>query len=86
MREFSRAILENEAEIDVSLAEQDNIEAAVQLASQPDVGAIILECTNMVPYAAAISFAANLPVFSVHNFISWFQAGLAPATFRRNQS
>ncbi len=86
MREFSRAILGNETELDVSLAEKDNIDAALLLASQPDVGAIVLECTNMVPYAAAISVATNLPVFSVHNFISWFQAGLTPTTFRQNQS
>ena len=86
MREFSRAILGNETELDVSLAEKDNIDAALLLASQPDVGAIVLECTNMVPYAAAISVATNLPVFSVHNFISWFQAGLTPTTFRKNQS
>ena len=81
LREFSRAILGNEPELDITLAERDNIEAAHQLARQPDVGAIILECTNMAPYAAAISAATGLPVFSAYNFICWFQSGLMPAPF-----
>ena len=81
LREFSRAILGNEPELDITLAERDNIEAAHQLARQPDVGAIILECTNMTPYAAAISAATGLPVFSAYNFICWFQSGLMPAPF-----
>ena len=81
LREFSRAILGNEPELDITLAERDNIEAAHQLARQPDVGAIILECTNMTSYAAAISAATGLPVFSAYNFICWFQSGLMPAPF-----
>lgn len=82
-REFTRAILGNEFELDVDLAEADNVEAARALvADHPDVGAIILECTNMVPYARAIREATGLPVFSIHSFVKWFQAGLSPATFR----
>ena len=81
LREFSRAILGNEPELDITLAERDNIEAAHQLARQPDIGAIILECTNMAPFAAAISAATGLPVFSAYNFICWFQSGLMPAPF-----
>ncbi len=79
--EFTRAILDNEAELDIELACCDNIEAAMRLAELPNVGAIILECTNMVPYAAAIKQATGLPVFSIYNFILWFQAGLAPRRF-----
>jgi Asp/Glu/hydantoin racemase len=81
LREFSRAILGNETELNITLAEQDNIDAALQLSRQPDVGAIILECTNMAPYAAAISTATGLPVFSAYHFICWFQSGLMPARF-----
>lgn len=81
LREFSRAVLGNEPKLDITLAKQDNIDAARQLASQPNVGAIILECTNMAPYAADISAATGLPVFSAYNFICWFQSGLMPAPF-----
>ena len=78
-REFTRAILGDELALNVALSEQDNVEAALRLRdANPDVGAIVLECTNMTPYQAAISAATGLPVFSVEAFVAWFQRGLAP--------
>jgi Asp/Glu/hydantoin racemase len=78
-REFTRAILENRLELDVDASRQDNIDAALALkVANPDLGALVLECTNMVPYAADIRDATGLPVFSIYNFVCWFQASLAP--------
>lgn len=81
-REFTRAILDNEMDLDVDLARRDNVEAALALRdAHPDMGAIVLECTNMTPYAADIAAATGLPVFSIESFITWFQSGLAPRRF-----
>lgn len=81
-REFTRAILGNEMHLDVDLARQDNIDAARALmAGNPDLGALVLECTNMVPYAADIRQATGLPVFSIESFVSWFQSGLVPRRY-----
>ena len=81
-REFTRAVLGNTTELDVAAARDDNVRAAQDLvAAHPDVGAIVLECTNMPPYAAAIRAATGLPVYSILTLISWFQAGLAPPEF-----
>jgi Asp/Glu/hydantoin racemase len=78
-REFSRVILNNEEELDVELARQDLIEAGRALSeANPDLGAILLECTNMVPYAADIARATGLPVFSIYSFVTWFQSALQP--------
>ena len=78
-REFTRVILENEPEIDVAAAEAENIEAALALTSEhPDLGALVLECTNMTPYAAAIRDATGLPVFSMTNFVNWLHAAVSP--------
>ena len=86
-REFTRAILGNEPDLDIAAAEADNVDAALAMAAaHPDLGGFVLECTNMVPYAAAIRRATGLPVFSIHNFISWFQAGLSPRPFRTGES
>jgi Asp/Glu/hydantoin racemase len=58
------------------------MEAATALcAEHPDVGAIVLECTNMVPYAADIRMATGVPVFSIETFVSWFQSGLTPRRY-----
>ncbi|MEM9321139.1 MAG: aspartate/glutamate racemase family protein [Pseudomonadota bacterium] len=81
-QEFTRAILGNEMALDTDKARTDNIEAALALKSNhPELGAIVLECTNMCPYAADIQQATGLPVFSMVTFVSWFQAGLAPPKY-----
>ncbi len=81
-REFSRAILDDEAEMDVALAGADMLDAGHQLiADFPETGAIVLECTNMVPYAGDLRHALGLPVYSIYSFVTWFQAGLMPRVF-----
>lgn len=81
-REFTRAILGNEPELDVDAARADNVDAARALqVDHDDLGAIVLECTNMIPYAPAIRAATGLPVFSMVSFVSWFQSGLQPPTY-----
>jgi hypothetical protein len=35
----------------------------------------------MVPYARALSEHLRLPVFSIHNFVTWFHSGLVPRDF-----
>ena len=78
-REFTKAILDNAVELDVSAARKENVEAAVRLTEQsPEVGALVLECTNMTPYASEIRAATGVPVFSMGSFVDWFQSGLAP--------
>ncbi|WP_299304012.1 aspartate/glutamate racemase family protein [uncultured Litoreibacter sp.] len=82
-KEFTRAILENEAELDVEAARADNVSAALELqAANADLGAVVLECTNMVPYAADIRAATGLPVFTIESFVSWFQSGLSPRRYQ----
>lgn len=78
-REFTRAILGNESDLDVELARRDNVEAALAMQeAHSDLGAIVLECTNMQPYARDINEATGLPVFSIQTLVNWFQKGLVP--------
>ncbi|MCI5095881.1 MAG: aspartate/glutamate racemase family protein [Rhodobacteraceae bacterium] len=81
-RVFTRDILGDAAEIDFAACRQDMLDAADQiLANEPDAGAIVLECTNMVPYAADVRKRTGLPVYSIESFVTWFQAGLMPRRF-----
>ncbi len=81
-QEFTRAILGNELTLDVDLARTDNVAAAEALVkTHSEIGALVLECTNMVPYAADIRAATGLPVFSIESFVTWFQSGLAPRRY-----
>jgi Asp/Glu/hydantoin racemase len=80
--EFTRAILGDEEKLDVAAAERDILEAGAQLVKlHPQVGAVLLECTNMAPYALALSEELKLPVFDIASFMSWFHAGLRPRDF-----
>jgi len=81
-REFTRVVLDDEPALDFDLAREDLLLAADGLiAGHADIGAILLECTNMVPFAAAIRSRTGLPVYSIYSFVTWFQAGLLPRRF-----
>lgn len=82
-REFYRVMVGAEAsDMDVALAEQDIVEAGRALvAAHPEVGAIVLECTNMPPYAAALQAAVGLPVYDIYSLVTWLHAGLRPRRF-----
>ena len=82
-QEFFRVLIKAEKQdLDVGLAEQDVVEAGKGLvARHPDIGAIVLECTNMPPYAAALQAAIGMPVYDIYSMITWFHAGLRPRAF-----
>ena len=81
-QEFSRAILGNEEVLDVARARQDNVDAAKALLAQhDDIGALVLECTNMCPYARDIQVECGVPTYSMVDFVTWFQSGLRPARY-----
>ena len=81
-REFTRVILGDEFALDVELARQDVVDAAQGLVDRhPEVGAVVLECTNMCPYSADVAAAVGLPVYDFVSFVSWFRSGLAPRRF-----
>ncbi|MGY3356520.1 maleate cis-trans isomerase [Bradyrhizobium sp. GM0.4] len=82
-KEFFRVLIKAEKEdMDIAQAERDVVEAGKELiARNPDVGAIVLECTNMPPYAAALQAEVGLPVYDIYSMITWFHAGLRPRQF-----
>lgn len=77
---FARTFLEDAPTLDGAAVEAEVVEAGLGLiAAHPEVAAIVLECTNLPPYAAALRAAINLPVYDVLDFLRWFQAGLGPS-------
>jgi Asp/Glu/Hydantoin racemase len=81
-REFTRVMLDEKHTLDAAAAERDILDAGEALVSQHEnIAAVVLECTNMVPYARALSDHLLLPVYSIYTFVTWFQAGLVPRDF-----
>lgn len=61
-------------EFDRSKVEQAVVKVALQLQSEnPDLGAIVLECTEMPCYSAAIRAATDLPVFDALDMVNRVQ-------------
>jgi hypothetical protein len=80
--EFSRVMINDEERLDVAAAERDILSAGEALvANHSGIGAVLLECTNMVPYGRALSERLRLPVFSIYTFVTWFHSGLVPREF-----
>jgi Asp/Glu/hydantoin racemase len=79
---MTRQILADRPEMDFAACRLDMIDAGKAMMRQhSDVGAIVLECTNMAPYARDLRKVTGLPVYSIYSFISWFQSGLQPRRF-----
>ncbi len=82
-RELFRVLVrQDKPDLDIDAAEQDILEAGQALiAAHPEVGAIVLECTNMPPYAAALQAELGLPVHDILSLGAWLQAGIRPRRF-----
>src|ERR671936_2748043 len=77
-KEFTRALLDNELELDVDLAREEHVRVARRFVSEhPDVGAIVLECTNMPPYTADIQRETGRPVFDIVSLVTMLHGALA---------
>jgi hypothetical protein len=46
-----------------------------------NIGALVLECTNLAPYSRDIAHLTGLPVFDVVTLVHWFHRSLAPERF-----
>lgn len=67
---FRATLLEDRHALDEDEARRATVAAAARLvARRPDVAAIVLECTNMPPYADAVRAATRLPVHDITTLI-----------------
>ncbi|HSV46437.1 MAG TPA: aspartate/glutamate racemase family protein [Ramlibacter sp.] len=81
--EFHTQILNNRAEMDLVEAQRNVVAAAMRLVTaHPEVEDIVLECTNMPPYRAAVAKATGRRVHDVETLLvsAWraLAAGKAP--------
>ena len=76
-KEFTRVLLGDELVLDVDIAREEHVRVARRLvAEKPDVGAIVLECTNMPPYSADIQRETGLPVFDIVSLVTMVHGAL----------
>jgi hypothetical protein len=54
------------------------------LRSDPSVAAIVLECTNLPPYAADLRLSLGLPVFDSCTLVEWLWRGTGISRHERD--
>jgi len=70
--EFTAAFIEGKSSLDPEKVRNEMIRAAERMALlHPDIGALVLECTNMPPYARAVQQVLNVPVFDVVTLVRY---------------
>jgi Asp/Glu/hydantoin racemase len=81
---FTRTIIEDAPELDVDRCrEEHRVATRLLLERHPDVGAIVLECTNMPPYADVIREISGLPVFDLVTAVGWMTSSVHRRPFAR---
>ena len=66
------AIMEDRGSFDNAGIREEVVNAAVKLVKEnPEIGAILLECSDMPPYAAVVQAAVKRPVYDFITLIKW---------------
>ena len=80
--EFQRSIREGDASVPFHVLRSEVLEAAGRIvAADASIGALVLECTNLAPYARDIARLTGLPVFDAVTLVHWLYRSLSPERF-----
>jgi len=81
--EFRTAVLLEKGTLNDAAIRAEVVEVAAALVREnPEIGSILLECSDLPPYAAAINQALGLPVFDFISMINYAQRALSPPEYR----
>jgi len=77
---LARVIREDQTDLDGSRAEAEVLAAAERLAAQAaDLCCVVLECTNLPPYRAAVQRVLGLPVHDLVTLVNWTASSILSA-------
>jgi Asp/Glu/hydantoin racemase len=76
-QEFREAVLEEKGTLNSARIQQEVVSVAQQLVEEnPQLGAILFECSDLPPYAHAVQAATGLPVFDFVTMIEYVHRAL----------
>lgn len=79
---FGAAICDEAGVLDFAGVEAELVAVAADLAARdPAIAALVLECVDLPPYAAAAQAAVDLPVFDIITLTRFVQSGLVRRPF-----
>lgn len=79
---FNEVILQELGTMEPQRFAEEVVQGAVELQrANPDLGAFLLECSDLPAYSAAIQQATGLPVFDWATFIDYVHRAVVPRTY-----
>ncbi|MDR1966294.1 MAG: aspartate/glutamate racemase family protein [Synergistaceae bacterium] len=80
--EFRASVLEESGTLDSAKVEEEILGVADRMTREnPDVAAIVLECSDLPPYARSVHIATGLPVFDFTTMIRHVHSALVPRAY-----
>lgn len=79
--EFRKVVIERTPLLDIDMMRKGVIDAAMEI-SGPNLGAVVLECTNLISFRIDIQNALKVPVFDLVSLIEFYMSGMMPRHFR----
>lgn len=77
MDEFTKVFIENKEELDFARCRQEIQKIAGELvANNPDIKAIVMECTNLPPFRDAVRCVTQRPVFDIVTLTNYLYSSL----------
>jgi hypothetical protein len=73
----NKALTEDLANLAADIVAKHNTEGS----GLPEIGAILLECSDLPPYAWAIQNATGLPVFDFQTLIKWVKGAVVQVPY-----
>jgi hypothetical protein len=81
--EFKTAVLQEKGTLDSDLITEETVRIARDMVKKhPTMGAILLECSMLPPYAKAVQDAVDLPVYDFVSLIDYLESGLHQHAYR----
>ena len=74
--EWNKIFSSPEEDIDISTVEKDVVSSACSMMSEADIGAFVLECTDLPPFSNAIKKATGRPVFDFVTLTNFVYQGI----------
>ncbi|MBR1165252.1 hypothetical protein [Bradyrhizobium elkanii] len=79
---FAGSFLTHTGDLDPAAIERETIEVAVGLVNdKPNIAMLLLECSDLPAYAAAVQRAVGIPVFDFTSLVEFFVSGLTRTAF-----
>ncbi len=79
--EFNKVVIEKHPKLDIANMRQGVVDAAKSLSSK-NLGAVVLECTNLISYRIDIQKELKVPVFDLVTVIEFFISGFRFQNFQ----